>query len=53
MNPKLILHPPRKLPPVMFRVVVGQVSAKHVIELHNRYIHRVYTSTLLPKEVTD
>ena len=36
MNPKLILHPPRKLPPVRFRVVVGQVSVKHVVELHNR-----------------
>jgi hypothetical protein len=35
MNPKLISIP-RMLPPVRFRVVVGQVSVKRVVELHNR-----------------
>ena len=43
MKPKLILSfPPRTLSPVRFRVVVGQVSVKRVVDLHNRpYSSRV------------
>lgn len=50
MKPKLILSfPPRKLSPVRFRVVVGQVSVKRVVDLHNRPYSSLYAATLLTK----